>query len=70
LISVEALLKARPLRVDFTDVDALTPNHFLHGHRNPQLHLDFDSQPLGLKKGRGIIAQEILKHFWNRWKCE
>ena len=62
IISLKALFKARPLRLDFIDADALTPNNFLHGRPNPQLHLDFD----WLQKKPRFNAQEILNHFWNR----
>ncbi len=55
---------------DPTEVDALTPNHFLHGRPNIQLHSDFDAQPQLLSKRRWMDAQEIVNHVWNRWMRE
>jgi hypothetical protein len=73
MTGVEALLNARPLTPvssDPTEVDALTPNHFLHGRPNIQLHSDFDAQPQLLSKRRWMDAQEIVNHVWNRWMRE
>jgi hypothetical protein len=69
----QALLNALPLTPvssDPTEVDALTPNHFLHGRPNIQLYSDFDAQPQLLSKRRWMDAQEIVNHFWNRWMHE
>lgn len=46
MTGVESLLNARPLTLissDPSEADALTPNHFLHGSPNLQLHSNFDS---------------------------
>jgi hypothetical protein len=72
MTGVEALLNARPLTPvssDPTEVDALTPNHFLHGRPNIQLHSDFDAQPQLLSKRRWMDAQEIVNHVWNPAGC-
>lgn len=67
MTGVEALLNAHPLTPVSSDptVDALIPNHFLHGRPNIQLH-DFDAQPQALSKRRWMDAQEIVNHVWNR----
>ena len=47
MTGVEALFNARPLTPvssDPTEGDALTPNHFLHGRPNLQLHADLSNQ--------------------------
>jgi hypothetical protein len=73
MIGIEALMNARPLTPvssDPTAVDALTPNHFLQGRPNIQLHADFDAQPQLLSNRRWMNAQEIVNHVWNRWMRE
>lgn len=74
LIQIEAILNSRPLHPltdDPTDVQALTPGHFLVGEPLV-LPLPFsvdkkpDSHGLKLWKDR----QKMIKTFWERWHSE
>lgn len=73
MTGVEALLNARPLThvsVNPTDLEALTPNHFLHGRAHPQVHFDNGDAAGGISKRRWLESQTLISHFWNRWLQE
>ena len=68
---VEQSLNARPLvpaSADATDLEALTPNHFLHGTRSTILPshdpINFDHRK------RYVRAQAYSDAIWNRWLRE
>ena len=64
----ESLLNAcqiTPVSSDPSDADALTPNHFLYGSPNFQVHSNLDSKPQSVSKLCWMDPQEILNHFWN-----
>lgn len=71
LIDVEAILNSRPLYAltdDPNDVQALTPGHFLFGEA-PRVPMPIDPPEL---TNNSIVqlwkdAQEMKKHFWERW---
>ena len=75
LIEVEAVLNSRPLTHNSTDPDdyvALTPNHFLHSHRDvgglplPDVCLDKEIN----SRRRWRQAQVLADHVCRRWLNE
>ncbi|XP_055910400.1 uncharacterized protein LOC129944760 [Eupeodes corollae] len=74
LAQIEAILNSRPIHPlsdDPSDVQALTPAHFLVGE--PAIlpvPFDIGSQPstVGVKLWKE--RQQMLTHFWNRWSTE
>jgi len=73
LCQVEACLNSRPLcamTADPDDYDALTPGHFLIGHAiNAIPHPDVTDIKTN-RLSRWQFAQQILQHFWKRWRVE
>lgn len=73
LTQIEAILNSRPLcplSPDPTDMDPLTPAHFLIGRKLtsvPEPNL-LDVSENRLRRYQHI--QKITQHFWNRWSCE
>ena len=75
IVEVENIVNSRPLTPvsdDPSDLEALTPNHFLKGFNNTGVLLNRDKE-LNIKKSykkRWVHIQMCLKHFWNRWTKE
>ena len=66
---VEALLNGKPLThlsVDPTDLEPLTPNHFLIGRVNPNLPQDLMSKEETCFRRRWRHAQFIVNQVWKR----
>lgn len=74
LTQIEAILNSRPLHPlsdDPTDIQALTPGHFLAGEPLIlPLPFDIDERPQteGVRLWRD--RQTMIKHFWQRWQEE
>lgn len=74
LTQIEAILNSRPLHQlsdDPTDIQALTPGHFLVGEPLIlPLPFDIDERPQtkGVRLWRD--RQNMIKHFWQRWQEE
>lgn len=70
---IEAILNSRPLCAlssDPSEIDALTPGHFLIGA--PLVSLpenDVSNSPLN-RLGRWQLINQFTQHFWQRWKTE
>lgn len=73
LTQIEATLNSRPLcplSNDPTDLDALTPSHFLTLEPSTSLpDPNLDSIPLS-KLQRWRLVTDLHRHFWTRWKNE
>ncbi|KMQ85872.1 hypothetical protein RF55_15333 [Lasius niger] len=73
LIQIEAVLNSRPiypLSDDSTDVDALTPGHFLTG---AAINTVPEPSLLNLKQTRLTrwqLQRQLLESFWQRWSME
>ena len=66
LVQIEAVVNSRPLTPissDPSDIQALTPGHFLL--QNPDLALE-PAVPTDLR-GRWLLIQQLVKSFWDRW---
>ena len=73
LTEVEAILNGRPLThvsTDPTDLEALTPNHFLIGRACPQLPPGVFTDGDLSSRRRWRHSQRLVDHFWRRWKKE
>ena len=73
LTQIEATLNSRPLcplSNDPTDLEALTPSHFLTLEPSTSLpDPNLDSIPLS-KLQRWRLVTDLHRHFWTRWKNE
>ena len=73
LTQIEATLNSRPLcplSNDPTDLEALTPSHFLTLEPSTSLpDPDLASVPLS-KLQRWRLVTDLHRHFWSRWKNE
>lgn len=76
LTEVEAVVNSRPLTyvsAEATEVEPLTPSHFLVGKRLTSLPTstckDATSQPNNLE-GSWKYRQRMTDHFWRRWQKE
>ncbi|CAL8136776.1 unnamed protein product [Orchesella dallaii] len=73
LCQVEAVLNSRPLcpvSADPTDLNVLTPGHFLIGKRLTSVP---DDPLIEIKENRLSIwqrQQQRVQHFWRRWRME
>ncbi|CAL8137402.1 unnamed protein product [Orchesella dallaii] len=73
LCQVEAVLNSRPLcpvSADPTDLNVLTPGHFLIGERLTSVP---DDPLIEIKENRLSIwqrQQQRVQHFWRRWRME
>jgi hypothetical protein len=74
VVEAEGLINSRPLTppsADFNDILPLTPNHFLHGQLGGQLAPpSVDNENRVNPRKRWHRVQELLRHFWRRWKEE
>ena len=74
MVLVEGLINGRPLThvsIDPTDMEPLTPNHFLIGRANPGFHPpDLTGSDDVHPRDRFRAAQDLATHFWNRWMKE
>jgi hypothetical protein len=74
MVEVEALLNCRPLTSlsdDISDLNALTPNHFLLGNRpNPNLPPDVFCERELSSRRRWRQSQVLTDMFWKRWLRE
>ena len=73
LTEVEAVMNGRPLThvsTEPTDLEALTPNHFLIGRACPQLPPGVFTDGDLSSRRRWRHAQRLVDHFWQRWKKE
>ena len=73
MAEVESLMNGRPLThvsTDYRDEEALTPNHFLLGRRNPNLPPDVVSDKDLCSRRTWKHAQVMTQHFWKRWLRE
>lgn len=73
LCQIEACLNSRPLTPissDSTDLQALTPGHFIIGA--PLLEIPEPSSPPKqlLLSSRWQLIQNVRRHFWTRWSRE
>lgn len=71
LANAERLVNSRPLTeipIDPKEEDSLTPNHFLmgssHGVKDPDL------EPVADVKSSHHAWEEMMGHFWERWRNE
>ena len=72
MAEVDLLMNGRPLihvSTGYYD-EALTPNHFLLGRRNPNLPPDVVSDKDLCSRRRWKHTQVITQHFWKRWVRE
>jgi len=73
VIGAEGLINSRPITyqsVHPEDECALTPNHFLHGQIGGQFAPEtVDTTSFDVRK-RWRRIQELLRHFWDRWRQE
>ena len=70
---VESLMNGRTLThvsTDYRDEEALTPNHFLLGRRNPNFPPDVINDKDLCSRKRWKHAQVMAQHFWKRWLRE
>ena len=85
LTEVEAVLNSHPLTypyVDINDASALTPSHFLCGHRLPTLpdtrvsvkesYPDYIPTDVSIKEltKRAKYHEIVIQAFWPRWQKE
>ena len=73
MAEVESLMNGRPLThvsTDCRDEEALTPNHFLLGRRNPNFPPDVVSNKDLCSRRTCKHAQVMTQHFWKRWLRE
>ncbi|XP_031617636.1 uncharacterized protein LOC116337338 [Contarinia nasturtii] len=74
LAQIEAILNSRPLyplKDDPTDIQALTPGHFLVGEPLIlPLPFSIDPKPTTDRIRLWKDRQTMIKHFWQRWKEE
>ncbi|XP_055850677.1 uncharacterized protein LOC129915222 [Episyrphus balteatus] len=74
LTQIEAILNSRPIHPlsdDPSDVQALTPAHFLVGEPTIlPIPFDVSDQPGTAGVRLWKERQMMLKHFWNRWSTE
>ena len=73
LTEVEAIVNSRPLTPvsdDATDLEALTPNHFIMGRASTLLPtcLTYDDNVTPRKRWEQV--QSITQQFWDRWRRE
>ena len=69
----ESLLNSRPLTYQTANVEddvPLTPNHFLHGQMGGTFAPETVDQTAFSLQKRWERAQELVKHFWQRWLKE
>lgn len=72
LAQIEAVLNSRPitpLSDDASDVQALTPGHFLIGEPLTTVPDPTVTTPVPLKR-RWQLLQSMVQHFWQRWRHE
>lgn len=73
LTEIEACLNSRPLTelsADSTDLEALTPGHFLTGsHLKYISEIDLKDIPEN-RLNHWRVMQQRLQHFWSRWQRE
>lgn len=71
LTEVESILNSRPIcSIHGTDLDVLTPSHFLIGHsatKIPEVDIA-DVKPSYLTRWQ--MVQQLTQHFWRRWYME
>ncbi|GBN44277.1 hypothetical protein AVEN_211376-1 [Araneus ventricosus] len=68
---IEAILNSRPLcplSVDPTDLQPLTPGHFLVG--SSLLSFPEQNTAVGSLSSRGNLLQDLKAKFWSRWSLE
>ncbi|XP_066933480.1 uncharacterized protein [Clytia hemisphaerica] len=73
LTEVEALVNSRPLTSvsdDTSDLDALTPNHFIIGRASTLLPTCITYNANVTPRKRWKQAQSITQQFWDRWRRE
>ncbi|XP_064637164.1 uncharacterized protein LOC135493621 [Lineus longissimus] len=74
VVEAEGQINSRPLTPPSSDPNddlPLTPNHFLHGQLGGQLAPSaVDEQQRINPRRRWQRVQELLRHFWARWKNE
>jgi len=73
LSQIEAILNSRPLTLltdDSTDLNALTPGHFLIGSAlTAYPEIDFQNVPLN-RLSQWQHVERLKQHFWSRWSRE
>lgn len=74
LVQIEAILNSRPIHPlsdDPSDVQALTPGHFLVGEPTIlPIPFDVSQQPSTVGVRLWKDRQRMLNHFWERWSTE
>lgn len=80
ITEVECILNDRPLTYvssDPADEEPLTPSHLLYGRRitslpYPDEHVDGTETNIthGMANKRSLHVQQIMQHFWTRWRNE
>eukprot|EP00111_Clytia_hemisphaerica_P018409 TCONS_00054442-protein len=73
LTEVEALVNSRPLTSvsdDTSDLDALTPNHFIIGRASTLLPTCITYNDNVTPRKRWKQVQSITQQFWDRWRRE
>lgn len=73
LVQIEACLNLRPLSslsADPSDIQPLTPAHFLVGESLTGLtDVNFDDVKMN-RLNRWQLVQQVVQHFWKRWAAE
>ena len=73
LTEVEALVNSRPLTPvsdDVSDLEALTPNHFIMGRASTLLPICITYNDNVTPRKRWKHAQSITQQFWDQWRRE
>ena len=73
MAEVESLMSGRPLThvsTDYRHEEALTPNHFLLGWRNPNFPPDVVNDKDLCSRKRLKQAQVLTQYFWKSWLRE
>ncbi|MEO0684671.1 MAG: hypothetical protein AAFY76_06385, partial [Cyanobacteria bacterium J06649_11] len=74
ITEVENIVKSRPITSvseDPSDLEALTPNHFLKGFNNNNILANLNKEPIATThRKRWKHIQICLEHFWSRWTKE
>lgn len=70
VVEAKGLINAKRLKYqssDPTDLNPLTPNHFLHGQFGGRFAPDsVDAGPFNSRK-RWRLVKALVRHFWHRW---
>ena len=70
LTEIESFINERPLipiNDDVNHMEALTPNHFLLGRRNPNVIISIPQDNVSSFRTKWKFIQNMLSEFWKRW---